>query len=328
MGRRCPTRHYPRMLEVPVRSAGILLHRRRERPARGAARPPGRAPLGRSGPRGVVGPEGRVRPTRIRSRPRGGSSRRSSARPRRRSRRASSARSGCSSGKRVVAWALEGDLDAAAAAQQHVRDGVAAAVGAPDRGARGRPRRVVRRRPRRGAGSTPPRSRSSTASSSCSDRAASRGRSLTIIEPSTNECPETSLERTDGMTIRTTLYSDPACPWALFREPRAARDRVALPGPARLAARAGRPQRGHGPRYEAHGYTPVRGARGGLSFRGRYGMPFAPAPKPRLAPSSRACRAVIAARLQSPGSEWHVFRWLQFANFNTPAAVRRRRADA
>ena len=32
----------------------------------------------------------------------------------------------------------------------------------------------------------------------------------------------------------------------------------------------------------------------------------------------RACRAVIAARQQWPGSEWRVFRTLQLANFNTP----------
>jgi hypothetical protein len=47
-------------------------------------------------------------------------------------------------------------------------------------------------------------------------------------------------------------------------------------------------------------------------------MPFAPNPKPRLSASSRACRAVIAARQQWPGSEWRVFRALQLANFNTP----------
>ena len=53
-------------------------------------------------------------------------------------------------------------------------------------------------------------------------------------------------------------------------------------------------------------------------FRERYGMPFAPYPKPRLSASIRACRAVIAARRQWPGSEWRVFRALQLANFNTP----------
>ena len=71
-------------------------------------------------------------------------------------------------------------------------------------------------------------------------------------------------------------------------------------------------------RYESHGYTPLRMVQGHLSFRKRYGMPFAAAPKPRLSASSRACRAVVAARELSPGSEWGVFRALQLANFTTP----------
>lgn len=71
-------------------------------------------------------------------------------------------------------------------------------------------------------------------------------------------------------------------------------------------------------RYAEHGFTPLRMASSGLMFRERYGMPFAPNPKPRLSASSRACRAVIAARHQWPGSEWRVFRALQLANFNTP----------
>ena len=71
-------------------------------------------------------------------------------------------------------------------------------------------------------------------------------------------------------------------------------------------------------RYAEHGFTTLRMASSGLLFRERYGMPFAPNPKPRLSASSRACRAVIAARQQWPGSEWRVFRALQLANFNTP----------
>jgi DSBA-like thioredoxin domain len=71
-------------------------------------------------------------------------------------------------------------------------------------------------------------------------------------------------------------------------------------------------------RYAEMGFTPLRMASSGLMFRERYGMPFAPQPKPRFSASSRACRAVIAARLQWPGSEWRVFRALQLANFNTP----------
>jgi hypothetical protein len=70
-------------------------------------------------------------------------------------------------------------------------------------------------------------------------------------------------------------------------------------------------------RYAEHGFTPLRMASSGLMFRERYGMPFAVQPKPRLSASSRACRAVIAARREWPGSEWRVFRALQLANFNS-----------
>jgi hypothetical protein len=69
--------------------------------------------------------------------------------------------------------------------------------------------------------------------------------------------------------------------------------------------------------YERRGYTPLRGALGQLSFR-RYGMPFAPAPKRRLSATAHACRAVVAARIVDPGSEWRVFRALQLANFTQP----------
>ena len=56
---------------------------------------------------------------------------------------------------------------------------------------------------------------------------------------------------------------------------------------------------------------------GRLAFR-RYGMPLAPAPKPRVSATARACRAVVATRLAHPGREWAVFRALQLANFNEP----------
>ena len=115
--------------------------------------------------------------------------------------------------------------------------------------------------------------------------------------------------------ITATLYSDPACPWAYSESP-ALRviewrygDQVdwklVLIGLTEDASQ-----------YAARGYTPLRGALGQLSFR-RYGMPFAPSPKPRLSATARACRAVVAARLQSPGSEFVVFRALQLANFTT-----------
>ena len=55
---------------------------------------------------------------------------------------------------------------------------------------------------------------------------------------------------------------------------------------------------------------------GHLKFRDRYGMPFSGEVKRGFSASSRACRAVIAARRQWPGSEWRVIRALQFGNFN------------
>lgn len=119
--------------------------------------------------------------------------------------------------------------------------------------------------------------------------------------------------------ISTTLYSDPACPWAYSENP-ALRViewrygdqldwRLVLVGLSEDTSR-----------YETNGYTPTKSAVGQLSFRNRYGMPFASAVKPRMSASSPACRAVIAARLQWPGSEWWVFRALQLAHFNSPFA--------
>jgi predicted DsbA family dithiol-disulfide isomerase len=117
--------------------------------------------------------------------------------------------------------------------------------------------------------------------------------------------------------IKTTLYSDPGCPWAYSENP-ALRViewryegqldwRLVLVGLTEDASQ-----------YEQRGYTPLRGALGQSLFRRRYGMPFSPAPKARLSATSRACRAVIAARIDHPGSEWRVFRALQLANFTTP----------
>lgn len=117
--------------------------------------------------------------------------------------------------------------------------------------------------------------------------------------------------------ITATLYSDPACPWAYSESP-ALRViewrygdqldwRLVLVGLTEEASQ-----------YERRGYTPLRGALGQASFRHRYGMPFSPAPKSRLSATSRACRAVVAARMSDPGSEWRVFRAIQLHNFNSP----------
>ena len=120
--------------------------------------------------------------------------------------------------------------------------------------------------------------------------------------------------------IAATLFSDPACPWAYSEAP-ALRViewrygdqldwRLVLIGLTEDASQ-----------YEARGYTPLRGALGQAFFRRLYGMPFAAAPKRRLSATARACRAVIAARIDHPGSEWSVFRALQLANFTGPTIL-------
>jgi predicted DsbA family dithiol-disulfide isomerase len=131
---------------------------------------------------------------------------------------------------------------------------------------------------------------------------------------------EPELRDRASVAVATTMFSDPACPWAYSESP-ALRVlewrygdqldwRLVLIGLTEDASQ-----------YEQRGYTPLRGALGQALFRRRYGMPFSPAPKPRLSATSRACRAVIAARLDHPGSEWLVFRTIQLANFTTPLVL-------
>jgi 2-hydroxychromene-2-carboxylate isomerase len=116
--------------------------------------------------------------------------------------------------------------------------------------------------------------------------------------------------------IEATLYSDAACPWAYSESPALhvirwrygdqLDWRLVLIGLTESAEQ-----------YVARGYTPLRGAHGQLRFR-RYGMPFSPQPKARVAATARACRAAVSARILDPGSEWRVFRAFQLANFTTP----------
>jgi predicted DsbA family dithiol-disulfide isomerase len=117
--------------------------------------------------------------------------------------------------------------------------------------------------------------------------------------------------------ISATLYSDPACPWAYSESPalRVIEWRYGDQLDWRLVV-VGLTEEAS--QYEARGYTPVRGVLGQARFRERYGMPFSTQLKPRLSATSRACRAVVAARMHHPGSEWRVFRALQFSNFNSP----------
>ena len=117
--------------------------------------------------------------------------------------------------------------------------------------------------------------------------------------------------------IRATLFNDPACPWGYS----------ALPALRVLEWRYGDQLEWRlvviGLRDEvtpamAESFDPSASAVRQMVFRDRYGMPFALQPKRRPAATARACRAIVAARLVSPGSEFSIMRALQLANFTTP----------
>ena len=116
--------------------------------------------------------------------------------------------------------------------------------------------------------------------------------------------------------IEATLYSDAACPWAYSASPALHvlrwryRDGLAW----RLVMIGLRDQVSEA---AAAAFDPSASLASRHTFRELYGMPFGLVPKPRLAATGRGCRAVVAARLIDPGSEWRVFRALQFANFTT-----------
>ena len=117
-------------------------------------------------------------------------------------------------------------------------------------------------------------------------------------------------------SISVTMLSDPGCPWGYSDEPmiRVLRWRYAEQLDWRLVL-IGLTERHE--QYVERGYTPLTMARGYMTYRDRYGMPFSTTPKARVAATSLACRAVVAARITQPGREWDVFRALQFAWFTT-----------
>jgi 2-hydroxychromene-2-carboxylate isomerase len=121
------------------------------------------------------------------------------------------------------------------------------------------------------------------------------------------------------VTLSATHFTDPGCPWAYSASPALAvlRWRFGDSIEWRLAT-IGLTESGE--QYERRGYTPARSARGYLCFRG-YGMPFATEPRRRIPGTSRACRAIVATRLQDPSREYAAFRALQFGWFTTPLVL-------
>ena len=121
------------------------------------------------------------------------------------------------------------------------------------------------------------------------------------------------------MTISATWYTDPGCPWAYSATPAltALRWRYGDQLKWRLVT-IGLTE--DASQYESRGLTPGRMAKVALAFR-RYGMPFATEPKPRVAATSRACRAIVATRLLDPTREVEVHRALQLTQFTSPIVL-------
>jgi 2-hydroxychromene-2-carboxylate isomerase len=111
-------------------------------------------------------------------------------------------------------------------------------------------------------------------------------------------------------------FTDPGCPWAYSSRPAIARLRwrfgeqidwrLVLIGLSETADR-----------YEERGYTPGRMASGMRKFQHRFGMPFGTGVKPRMAGTSRACRAIVAAREIDPELGYAALRALQLMQFTT-----------
>jgi 2-hydroxychromene-2-carboxylate isomerase len=111
-------------------------------------------------------------------------------------------------------------------------------------------------------------------------------------------------------------FTDPGCPWAYSARPAHARLRwrfgdqldwrLVLIGLSESAEA-----------YERRGYTTQRTLERQRVFRDRFGMPFGLRLKPRLAGTSRACRAIVAARELDPGLGEAALRALQLLQFTT-----------
>jgi 2-hydroxychromene-2-carboxylate isomerase len=115
--------------------------------------------------------------------------------------------------------------------------------------------------------------------------------------------------------VRVTHITDPGCPWAYSIEPSITtlrwrygdqlEWRIVLIGLTESGAE-----------YEARGYTPERQARIGRRFK-RYGMPFQSEQRTRVPGTGRACRAVVAARMDGVEQGYIALRALRFGWFTS-----------
>ncbi len=132
--------------------------------------------------------------------------------------------------------------------------------------------------------------------------------------------------------IEISLFTDPGCPWAFSAEPfrrkiewlygdHAAWELVMV-GLSEDPAE-----------YEAKGLTTAMMAAGAKQIAAAHGMPIDTNERERLSATLPACRAVVAARLNSPGHQQTLMRAIQVRGFageliDEPATIAAAAADA
>lgn len=132
--------------------------------------------------------------------------------------------------------------------------------------------------------------------------------------------------------IEISLFTDPGCPWAFSAEPfrrkiewlygdHAAWELVMV-GLSEDPAE-----------YEAKGLTTAMMAAGAKQIAAAHGMPIDTSERERLSATLPACRAVVAARLNSPGHQQTLMRAIQVRGFageliDEPATIAAAAADA
>jgi len=112
-----------------------------------------------------------------------------------------------------------------------------------------------------------------------------------------------------------TEFTDPGCPWAYSAEPFRRRlswlygDRIEWV--ARMVVLARTPED-----FTSRGQTPERMAASAARIAEQHGMPIDSRPRPRIAATEPACRAVVAARLHAPTKLRPLLRRLRVGHFS------------
>ena len=115
--------------------------------------------------------------------------------------------------------------------------------------------------------------------------------------------------------VRITEFTDPGCPWAWSAEP--FRRRLDWLYGERLEWQICVVGLSETPEdYLAKGFTPEKQARSFERIAKEHGMPLDTAPRPRMAATLPACRAIVAARLNAPERERTLLRRLRVRNFS------------